>query len=215
MRTVVLVPRRGGGWRDEAWAAIYPEIEKLGYEVFTADSDTEVFAITHAWNKAAELAGDWDQAILHLADQCIVTPESVHEAVNSDHPGIRWCFDKAIRLNEAGTKAFIEGKRGTKWDRKELRKKQLPYPMIEPHIWYEGPRVVTRELWDKVGGFTERMVGWGAEDQLFSHLAERHYPSIRAKGVMVDLWHPKYNAEDPYYQNHADNIRIYKEELGL
>lgn len=214
MTTVVLVPRRGGGWRDRVWAHVQPEIEALGYPVYIADSDTEIFAITQAWNNAARAAGGWTKAILHLADH-YVTPESVHAAVAADHPGIVWCFDRVIRLNQAGNEAFFDGRRGA-WQRSHLRRRQLPYPLRFPYNTYEGPRVVNRDLWEKVGGFDERSYGWGAEDQLFTDICNRVHPDRRMRGVLVDFWHEKQGnlPDDPYYGNREANRALLREVRG-
>lgn len=215
MRTVVLVPRRGGGWRDQIWKAVYPSIQDFGFEIFLGDSDTESFVISQAWNNAAKAAGDWDYAVLHLADN-FVPAGQVQRAVELESKGIAWCFDRMLRINENGTAAFLNGKRIDWLDDKWLRPKQLPYPLGSPENTYEGPRVVPRALWEMAGGFDERYVGWGADDQDFTRSCEKFEPSVRVPGIALELWHPLEGSgkTDVYYSNRKANRELFESKWG-
>lgn len=54
-----------------------------------------------------------------------------------------------------------------------------------------GFNVLGREAYEKVGGYDERFVGWGGEDEAFAYALDTligHH--IRLEGEMVHLWHP-------------------------
>lgn len=184
--TVVLVPRRGGGeFRERNWETVRGEIEGLGYQLVVADSEDEPFSVARSYNLAAARAGHWDKAILWEADGWC-PPDQVHAAVDAATDGLVYCYDRWVKLNEEGTRAFWDGKR-SEFGRRLLRRRQQPYPLT---ILGAGPRVVTSDLWEATGGFDERFLGWGPEDQDFAHRCEAVAPHSRIDGNGYDLWHP-------------------------
>lgn len=50
---------------------------------------------------------------------------------------------------------------------------------------------VPRALWDAVGGFDDRFVGWGFEDLAFMHACRTLAGVSRVEGVVYHLWHPR------------------------
>lgn len=61
----------------------------------------------------------------------------------------------------------------------------------------------TKSLFDKVGGFDERYVGYGGEDTDFSYQAEK--VSVRLKYVPANVYHQYHESYDPPL-NHFDSI---------
>lgn len=188
-RTVVLMAYRGdgegyggSGWRDRAFTFVWDYLSPR-FEVFTADSGDEPFNISKSYNLAAEKAGDWDKAIIHPPD-VFVPADKLEEAVALvDDTGLVWPHKKRSRLTARQTEQFYAGRRDF------------------PEKRYEGPVppwVLTRKVWDTVGGFYEGLKGHGAEDSIFAHCATVMCgPRRRLPGSLTVLFHPKpYTSEE-------------------
>lgn len=58
--------------------------------------------------------------------------------------------------------------------------------------------VVPRKLWQELGGFDDRFVGWGQEDVAFCHAARLIGGGIeRVPGTVYHLWHPRSQYRHP------------------
>jgi predicted glycosyltransferase involved in capsule biosynthesis len=58
--------------------------------------------------------------------------------------------------------------------------------------------VISKEIFEKVGGFDERFIGWGGEDDAFSLAVKTICGKlVNIKGEIYHLWHPVSN----YYSN--------------
>lgn len=94
---------------------------------------------------------------------------------------------------------------------------QWPIPInVETRQRTHGPRlrggvnIVPRKHFEAVGGFDERFVGWGAEDDAFAatlkHLCGRYK---RMDGTIYHLWHPHNNSYKETYQANRELLRAY------
>jgi hypothetical protein len=90
--------------------------------------------------------------------------------------------DARVMISEAGTKRILKGFRG-QWDQRGMYER----------IWYDSVSsavAVRRELWESVGGFDEKFVGWGREDSAFQMSCEAEAgPFLRVSGSTFHLWH--------------------------
>lgn len=212
MRTVVLVPYRGdNSHRDRAWRFVLPKIEELGFPVYVGDDGTQPFSVSRSWNQAAAMAGKWDLAILHAPDVFLLEPETLHRALPLADDRMVYAFDSYMRLTKEGTERAYAG--ATSWPEHQIaHRKGKPKGEMPPT---GGPRVVPRGLWDKVGGFDPRFVGWGAEDMAFAHccsvLGRRH---LRLQGTLVSLFHPRAK-DDPFRANRQTNKELYWETRDI
>jgi predicted glycosyltransferase involved in capsule biosynthesis len=71
---------------------------------------------------------------------------------------------------------------------------------------------VPRKLWDEVGGFDERFVGWGGEDNAFWHACTviSGAEPARVPGYAYHLWHPAAsNKRDAQYRTNRELWRRY------
>jgi hypothetical protein len=176
-RVVILVPWRGGDpererlweWTRAWWERKYPE-----WPIYVGvQEDDEPFNAAATRNKAAALAGDWDVAIVLDADAiCETAREAVAEAWATQSYTL--AFTRAIRLTPEETEIVMSGG---------------PYPERKGPV---GPIesmcvVLPRSVWDTVGGYDERFVGWGAEDNAMlvatTCLVGRHHT------VPGEVWH--------------------------
>jgi GT2 family glycosyltransferase len=186
-----------------------PLIRTAGLPVFVADAGGEVFSTARSFNRAAAEAGEWDYALLHAADtyvECEALIAGLELARDTTTTaGLTYCFDHEIRLNEWGTVAFLGGKRAS-WQPNEIARQSPPAPMSSAG----GPRFVSRPVWDELGGFDPRFVGWGPEDQAFAWAAARvGGPPQRLGQTMLNLWHERRRV-GPYWERVEANLELWR-----
>lgn len=200
--TVIWIPFRGdGGWRSANFEAVYAQAASLGYPVVVEDSGDEPFSIARTWNRCAA-ARPWDVAIRWAADFLLVDPTTVHAAVAAGHH-YTFAFDTVSTLDERQTvEVHRHGPRS-------FKRSKLPFG---------GINVVTRTMWEDVGGFDPRFFGWGHEDRAFVHAVEvLHGPRRRVPGHMLNLWHPKRTdvPTDPYFTRQEANLALWREYQSI
>jgi hypothetical protein len=186
MNVAILVPRRRGRPdRDRLWSFArswwandfpdWPIVE--GHHEATEGP----FNRGQALNRAVAAAGDWDVAVLIDAD-VIIGPDQVRTAVEVAWSTARpvLAYHERIHLTERGTKRIVDGYRGD-WRASGMVQKVLLDAC-------SGAVVVSRPLWDSVGGFDELFSGWGWEDVAFRVAAETltGAPLIQLAG---NIWH--------------------------
>lgn len=180
MRTVILVPWRGGDeLREQSWDVVRPYLERTGWPLFLGDSDGD-WSRGAALNAASEAAGAWDVAV--IADADTIPPVGLAHAVTKarqSRGGVR-PHDHLVRLTPSGSIAVARG--GVR-------------AVKERHIEREhrggGLLVVARQAWETVGGFDTRFNGWGHEDSYFNIQLVVHADWNRTAGVAYHLWHPE------------------------
>jgi len=193
-RTVVLVPRRAdGGHRDRAWAYVEEWWRSLGYEVHVGeDPGPGRFNAAAARNRAAQAAGTWDVAIFADADTVPADAEVIRSGVERAHKTQRFVrpYQDYTQLSEEETAAVLAG--GPLQGGKTL-------PSNVPE---GGLAIVPRSLYEAVGGYDERFVGWGWEDTAFAHACRVIRGLTQTKGQVFHLWHPissDRNTSDPQF----------------
>jgi hypothetical protein len=210
-RTVILVPYRApaGSWRETIFqSAVLPHLaglaELIGAEVVQADSGHEPFSVGNSFNRAAELAGRWEVALLHEAD-FLVEPRAVVEAVAlaRQQLGMVYAWTRHVRLTRAGTDKLLAGKRERFSANSEFR---LGSPLSPG-----GPRAINRAAWDVAGGFHPEFVGWGYEDNHFAWKTAKLVRSQRVVGDLLNAWHPRRRDEpdDPYFAAQTANFELW------
>jgi hypothetical protein len=191
-RVVILVPRRDGkndrdaiwAFTRERWREQYPD-----FEIFEGHHDLGLFNRSAAINRASGYADygqdeHWQTAIIIDSD-VLADPEHVRAAVaaaqpDKDHPLGRMVlpFDVRRDLSLKGTAQVMAGYKGS-WT-----------PLV--HRTYtdqcSAVIVITRGLWNAVGGFDEGFVGWGFEDNAFAAACETFSgaPLLKLPG---EIWH--------------------------
>jgi hypothetical protein len=213
VRVVILLPYRGdrGNHRDRIFSVVRPHVQelaaRLGATVHEADSGHQPFSVGNSFNAAAEQAGAWDVALLHEADFIVAgaAPETAVQLVREGHPGMVYGWTRHIRLTQGGTEKLLGGRRERFQHRRDFTVGSSDSP--------GGPRVVSRALWDAVGGFHPGFVGWGYEDNHFRWATERVAgPSRRVTGDLLNAWHPRrqHTPDDPYFAAQASNWDLWQ-----
>lgn len=218
MRTVILVPYRSdGGRRDVLWkftaewlARHHPE-----YPIYVGESPTGLFNRSAAINHAAELAGDWDVAVVCDSDT-LVSPSQFEDAVAQAHSTGRLtsALTQVIELSEKSTDKFLADP--------NIDPSTLPSARTRKSeiLTQSSVIAVPRPLWDAIGGFDDKFTGWGCEDNAFWLAAsivaadgKTNGKPLRIKGPAFHLWHlpvKKIKILDPAFRINQKRLRLYK-----
>jgi GT2 family glycosyltransferase len=202
VNVAIVAPRRpDGGHRDRLWDLCRSELERdfPDWPIHEGRHDDGPFNRSAAINAAAEQAGDWDVAVIVDAD-ITITPDQLRAGVERAQQTGRMVLPYKVRrsVNRTGTEQILNGYRGS-WARwvEETQEWNVSTVVIVP-----------RPLWDAVGGFDERFIGWGGEDEAF-HAACLALAGVdRLDGDTWHLWHPK----DPSRDHRTPEYRMV---LGL
>jgi hypothetical protein len=184
MNVVVLVPRRAdGGRRDQIWEYVRSRwtAEHPAWRIVEGHHDEGLFNRSAAINAAAADAGDFDVAIIADSDSFVSAAQidaAVARAVETGQMTL--AYDRFTYLTHDMSNAVMAGFDGNWWTGSEWSMTGTCSSMV----------VVTRKLWDQVGGFDEGFVGWGAEDVGFSLAAQTFGSGLqRVPGDVWHLWH--------------------------
>lgn len=211
-RVSVLIPYQsdGNGPRDTSfewvlgfYARMMPEAEVCVGEI--ADS-REPFSRSKAINRAYHQA---TKDIIVIADSDIVyDPNLLRESItylNSE----QWVipFSRILRLSKETSHLLLQQE--SRWPltvKTETAAEQAT-------AFVGGFNVLGREAYETVGGYDERFVGWGGEDEAFAYALDTlvgHH--IRLEGEMVHFWHPFVGPDgNPNYDsNYALYLRYLK-----
>jgi hypothetical protein len=209
---VILVPRRADhGIRDDLWrfARAWWAREFPDWPIIEGHHDDGPFNRSAAVNRAAELAGAWNVAVIIDAD-VLPTPSAIRGAVAVARQNIPACgFHLRRHLSKQGTVRVMRGDRAS-WERwvKQDHKDSV-----------SGAYVLSRSLWDQVGGFDESFVGWGWEDVAFKLATETIAGAdmVRTAGALWHLWHPVTPERDesrPEFIANRERARLYRAAKG-
>jgi hypothetical protein len=186
MRVVILVPRRDGFKdRDKLWAfaRTWWEADQPDWPIYEGHHLAEEgpFNRSVAINRAAAQAGDWDVAVIIDSD-VLCNPEAVRDAVMlaSSTDAMVLGYNERISLSQYGTQQVMQGYKGN-W-----RKPTMVHGTAKDAC--SSCVVVSRKLWDEVGGFDEEFKGWGWEDVAFRVACETASGRKMAM-VTAECWH--------------------------
>lgn len=203
MSTVIWIPFRGdnGGWRTQNFETVYAQAESLGFPVWVEDSGDQPFSIARTWNQLGARGG-WDQAVCWGADFVLVDPNTVHAALATGHHYV-FAFDRVSTLTaQQTTRVFRSG----------------PQKFPVSKLPFGGIRAISRAMFEDVGGYDPRFIGWGHEDRSFVHAMSLLWgPPARVAGHMLNLWHPKKTDDpgSPYFGRRHDNQQIWREYQAI
>lgn len=197
---MVLVPRRADPERDHLWEwARRFWVAQVGLPIFEGWHCDGPFNRSAAINQASVAAGEWDVAVVIDAD-VVLWPKMVEGALKQAEQtgGPVLAYTERDQLTSQGTPQVLAQNPATV----DLR--------AAPRLWRRWVRgrlrgscssanVVTRELWDRVGGFDERFVGWGYEDIAFRVACETlsGVEMTKIPGVLFHLWHTVSEGNQP------------------
>ena len=184
LQVAICVPRRpDGGRRDELWSFCSTWwSDRFAWPIHEGEHLDGPFNRSTAINTAAQAAGDWDVALIIDSD-VVAEPDQITAAIDAAHTTGRLtlAFDRYVNLDHRMTDRVLAGHSGT-WE------PGARYKMTD-HL--SSILAVPRRLWDTVGGFDERFVGWGHDDVAFAQACRVLGGGIdRTPGTVWHLWHP-------------------------
>lgn len=215
MRIVTLIPYRPANDRQRwCWDQVLPALEHLGWPVVVGEPDGDEWSRAQAVNNAAKDAGDWDVA---LVGDCDTLPDA-----GSIRRAIAWVGDtggavrphmQRIMLNQKGSVRICQ--RGPQY--------------LDPGLHYDrrqwgggGLLVITREAFDRVGGYDPTFIGWGYEDTDMNLRLLRAGLWERLPGTAWHLWHstsvPRPESRARYRQlllEYRDDVQRWAFDKGL
>lgn len=208
MNTVVIVPFRPDfGHRDVVWDFLRWNFwEHVPYRVVVGRHHGGLFNRSAAINCAAA-DGPWDVAVIADADTWVPFPQLV-EAVDTARSTGRVCaaFDMVVEINQSSTHDLLKGRRSL-LDTDHLSADRIRVTDLEVQ---SSAIVVPRQVWDDVGGFDERFVGWGGEDNAFWRAATiLGGEPDRVSGMAYHLWHEP-SAGKHQGRQYAANLALWK-----
>lgn len=196
------MPYRGdGGWRDLNFEVAHAQASSLGLDVWVHDSGDQPFSIARTWNDLGTRDG-WDRAICWGADFVLADTAAIDRALAVDHHWV-FAFDRVSTLKAPDTDRVHRGE---------------PFDPPASTLPFGGIRVITREMWETVGGYDPRFIGWGHEDRAHAHCVEILCgPKVRVAGHMLNLWHPKRRQQphDGYFARRHDNAVLWAEYQAI
>ncbi|ANY71407.1 galactosyltransferase-related protein [Paenibacillus ihbetae] len=209
----VLIPYQpDGGPRDEAFRYVKEFYRLLLPEAEVCVGDLpehERFSRSKAINKAAASATG-NRFIIADGD-LIYDPKKIREAVRrlEDH---EWIipFTSITRLTLNNSQSILRTE--VCWPPKI----ELESHPQDARFFVGGLNLVTRKAFEAVGGYDERFVGWGGEDEAFAYsldtIVGKH---IRLDGNLLHFWHPFVGPEgNPNYESNYALYHRYKAVLG-
>lgn len=127
--------------------------------------------------------GTWDVAVIADAD-VVAEPVQVFQAVlrANAYGNLVAAYDRFVGLNQRITDRILAGTEKGHWER-GARFRSLR------HV--SSLLAIRRDLWDEVGGFDERFVGWGEEDTAFASAARVLRGFERIEGNVYHLYHQR------------------------
>jgi hypothetical protein len=202
MKVAFLVPWRtdNGGRRDHLWdfTSAWMHTRYPVWRIHTADSDEGPFNRGQAINRAAADAGQWDIAIIHDADN-ICDPLQLAKGIQwAENTGVTvFPYEAYMYLDEHSTNRIMKH---DPWFACPWRRDDN-YEHTLRHHHYSGIQIITRQTWEKVGGFIE-LKGWGAEDAIMKELFDVYANGCGWQhGVAYHLWH------EPVWKHGDQEIR--------
>lgn len=192
--------------REQAfkWVKKFYEIMLPEVELCVGVCNEKPFSKGKAINKAVEKSKG---NILVIADADIFYDPALLEESIKQLETHTWVipYQKVLNISQTSTQNLLE------------IEPQWPIPInLETHTRPYGAQIkggvniVPRQHFETVGGFDERFVGWGGEDDAFAaslnHLCGR---LKRVDGTLYHLWHPHNNTG-----NYKANVELLKAYLS-
>lgn len=188
-------------WVEERWQNVCP-----GFELCIGHDDPQDFNRSKARNRAfEESSGD----LIVISDADTACPiDNVLGALKAVEEGHAWVIahSEYHSLTEEYTDWLITQPPGM------MLKPPFPSNWVMHSRSQAGVLVMTRETYEKVGGYNEEFDGWGYEDNEFAvRLTRQVGQPTRCFGPMLHLWHdPGLNFEQP---NIAYNEALYQKTV--
>lgn len=210
-KTVLLVPFSSEDQsRIEIWRHVDSWLKQtLDYPMYIGEHHPDIpakYNLSLARNHAAQLAGDWDVAVIHDADT-VINPQQIKDgvAMAMETGAVTYPYTERWELDYNGTRMLLQN------ETEGWHKRMQQYTHTQP---LGGCIIVRRDLWDLVRGFDTGFVGWGHEDGAFAMACEvlSGKRLRRVPGKSLHLEHvlaPAKRPNNPIYLANQARIKAY------
>ncbi len=203
-KVVALVPfTSSDSSRTKIWSWVKNWWEQnTDVKIIVGEDHGTFFNKSLATNRASDLAGDWEVALI-LDSDTIVPPEQVEEGIRlaRETKALVFPFTERWELSPEGTELLMNNE-SSDWQ-KDAGK----------YRWQSsgGCVIVHRELWDLVRGYDPGFVGWGYEDGgfLISCTLLSGKDPIRVPGKHWHLEHTPAEEKSPTHPVYKANEKRY------
>lgn len=196
--------------RIEIWQHVYSWLTKtLDYPLYIGEHIPKkpiFYNLSLARNRAAQIANDWDVAVIHDADT-VISPEQIQTGVKAalETGAVTYPYTERWELDFDGTRMLLQDETSD-WQ-SHITQHTRNQPL-------GGCIIVRRDLWDLVRGFDSGFVGWGHEDGAFAIACEvlSGKGIQRVTGKSLHLEHvaaPAKHFDNPVYQANKSRITRY------
>jgi hypothetical protein len=149
--------------------------------VYSDDGLTGLFSFSRAINNARRQATG-KYFLSYSVDALPLGPNSLAKVVRLLESGIPWVAvcDGQQRFTQPQTEALLSNQ-------------EPGEPQGGISLGKEAIIAVRADVWDHLGGYDERFVGWGPEDKAWYATLKTLYPSgwdEAIKSLFTTLWHP-------------------------
>lgn len=207
----VLVPwRPDGGARDDNWKLVKDASWRGWDRLVLGESPEGPFNRSAALNNAYDMADlgvrlgdvrtgqiDYDVVIVADADSMVSVEQlarAIHTARITDRLTV--AHDRWVNVEEHERADFLTGAPLNEARSARRTPTSGPHPRLVYRKTVSSMLVVPVDLWDEVGGFDERFVGWGFEDRAFHRMCERARGGYeRIPGPVFHLDHDRPRAD--------------------
>lgn len=185
----VFIPYKPDGGRRDRIADYTKTLfwEANGFEVVYLANKDEEFNIS----KARNLALKYDEEILLFSDSdSIPDPRLLQKAINQarERNTIVFPFNTALELNKPTSDWHLDN--GV--IPKNTRPHQAEHVRRRPDELQSSIYAIPKAVFEEVGGFDEKFVGWGHEDLAFVKKLELYgHRPIHIPGSFDHIWHEK------------------------
>jgi len=176
------------------------------WPIFMGESPEGPFNRAAAINHAAAQC-DWGVAVVIDADTFTPATQMEHAVKLASEP---WrlvaAFTHVIELSRSASDKYLAGK--ASFGEGGIRRRDSALTVQSSAL------AVHRSLFDRVGGFDDKFVGWSAEDNAFWRACTLHAGDpLRVDGPVYHLWH---RPSRPHYldENYQRNQKRWQQYLS-
>jgi predicted glycosyltransferase involved in capsule biosynthesis len=173
------------------------ELNFPNLKIILCDSGSEIFNLSASRNIGLKKAFDQDCDFVVVSDADVfVSKESLFEAIKVaiKNNSIANPYDLFIELTSEGTDMFFNNEK--ECIQKDSWKGDAPVVLNnEPSslIPSSGVNVISKAVWEQLGGFDENFVGWGFEDNAYFLKYFDQYKNVYdyIPGIALSIFHKK------------------------
>jgi hypothetical protein len=179
------------------------------FDVVEVDAGGDMFSRADSLNDGVRCSDA--EVICALDADMIIPPAHIVAAAGMalEAPGMVVPFDEGRYLGSAASMRVVGGSSPWLAEPRWRFRPNSTTPLVG------GCNVLSRETFEKVGGWPTGFVGWGNQDIAFADLCEQVAPLRRIEGPYVHLHHPKtgeYVSDETRARN-AARLREVRETL--